>query len=276
MEEGNILLVDFMYLWNRIFFAIGESVDKNYYEHMHGIMEKISKNSFYTSKYIVLDGWHGTDKHKELLPQYKEGRANKEEVYKHINKFVKEASSIYKNLKFVRADNYEADEVIAALAKRFGYVSNKNVYIYSGDKDLLQLLVFPRVHIGMRYTGNFELKPYTEEELQKKMDTVAGAGNLTNIGDLLKFRVFRGDTSDKIPAVIPRFPSKVIIDLISHTWKGVSRFTDDIMGEMISYLPEKYSKQLIDNEEKLWRNWKLMNLQFLPSDKIINEVKRLT
>ena len=48
------------------------------------------------------------------------------------------------------------------------------------------------------------------------------------------------------------------------------------MGEMISYLPEKYSKQLIDNEEKLWRNWKLMNLQFLPSDKIINEVKRLT
>lgn len=270
-----VLLVDFMYLWNRIYYAIGQSGDGDYYAHMKSIMGKLNNNNKYSNKYIILDGLNGTQRQKALLPEYKEGRGSKTEVYKQVEKFVKECSEEFPTLTFLRANNNEADEVIASLAVKFSRLE-KDVYIYSGDKDLLQLLVYPRVHVGANYSGNFELKPFTEEDIQKKMDTIAGAGRLNNIGDLLKFRVFRGDVSDNISSVIPRFPSKVIIDLIANTWPGVTMFTDDVFESMVNYLPEKYSKQLIDNEEKLWRNWELMNLQFLPINDIISEVKRLS
>lgn len=269
-----VLLVDFMYLWNRIYYAVGHD-GGDYYTHMKSIMEKLNNNNKYAKKYVILDGLNGTQRQKALLPEYKEGRGSKTEVYKQVKRFVKECSQEFTSLVFLRANNNEADEVIASLAVKFSRLE-KEVYIYSGDKDLLQLLVYPRVHVGMSYSGNFGLKPFTEEEIQKKMDTVAGAGRLSNIGDLLKFRVFRGDVSDNISPVISRFPSKVIIDLITHTWPEVTMLTEDIFESMVKYLPEKYSKQLIENEEKLWRNWELMNLQFLPINDIISEVKRLS
>ena len=109
MEE-RILLVDFMYLWNRIYYAIGQNQGGDYYEHMKGIMQKISMNSKYVKKYIVLDGINGTQRQKELLPEYKEGRAPKSEVYAKINQFIKECTKLYGNLNFVRANNREADE----------------------------------------------------------------------------------------------------------------------------------------------------------------------
>ena len=55
MEDEKILLVDFMYLWNRIYYAIGQNQGGDYYKHMLGIMEKININPAYNKKYIVLD-----------------------------------------------------------------------------------------------------------------------------------------------------------------------------------------------------------------------------
>lgn len=278
MENEEILLVDFMYLWNRIYYAIGQSENGDYYEHMLGIISKINSNPDYTSKYIVLDGINGTHRQKDLLPEYKEGRAPKKEVYAKIKQFVKESAKNYPNIKFVRANNYEADEVIASLAIIFSK-QNKKVLIYSGDKDLLQLLIYPNVNIGMKYTGNFKLLPFTEDELQKKMDTISN-GAITEVGDILKFRIFRGDSSDKIPAAIPRFPSKLIKELIDNAWKGITKFDDDTFANMVLYLHEndkmKYARQLVDYFNELNRNWELMQLQFVPYKQIVKEVMRLS
>ena len=277
-EDEKILLVDFMYLWNRIYYAIGQKDDGDYYKHMLGIMEKININPSYSKKYIVLDGINGTQRQKELLSSYKEGRAPKAEVYAKINQFVKECTTNYVNLNFIRANNYEADEVIASLAIQLSK-RGKKILIYSGDKDLLQLLVYPNINIGMKYTGNFELHPFTNEELQKKMDTISN-GTISEVGDILKFRVFRGDASDKIPAAIARFPSKIIKELIDNVWTGVTSFNDDIFASMVLYLynnkQEKYSKQLVESFDDVNRNWELMQLQFVPYKKIIREVKRLS
>lgn len=276
MEE-KVLLVDFMYLWNRIYYAIGQNQGGDYYEHMREIIQKISMNPNYVKKYIVLDGMNGTQRQKELLPEYKEGRAPKTEVYAKIKQFVKECTTNYVNLNFVRANNHEADEVIASLAVQFSK-KNKQVFIYSGDKDLLQLLVFPNVHVGMKYTGLFELQPFTDEELKKKMDTISN-GTIDKVGDILKFRVFRGDASDKIPASIPRFPSKLIKELIDNVWNGLTPFSDDIFSDMVLYLynnnKEKYSKQLMESFDSVSRNWDLMQLQFVPYKEIIKETMKL-
>ena len=277
MEDEIVLLVDFMYLWNRIYYAIGQNQGGDYYAHMLGIMEKININSDYNKKYIVLDGINGTQRQKELLSSYKEGRAPKAEVYAKINQFVRECTTNYVNLNFVRANNHEADEVIASLAIKFSK-KNKKVFIYSGDKDLLQLLVYPNISVGMKYTGNFQLQPFSEDELKKKMDTISN-GVLTEVGDILKFRVFRGDASDKIPPAIPRFPSKIIKELIDNVWKGVTSFNDDIFADMVLYLynnnKEKYSKQLVESFDDVSRNWELMQLQFVPYREIIKEVVKL-
>lgn len=273
MEE-RILLVDFMYLWNRIYFAIGQNGDGDYYKHMQGIVEKINNNPNYAKKYIILDGINGTQRQKELLPEYKEGRIGKEEVYSKINQFIKERTSTCVNVTFLRANNHEADEVISTFAKLYSK-KGKQVYIYSGDKDLLQLLVFPNVHVGMKYTGLFELKPFTSEEIQKKMDTISN-GTIDKVGDIVKFRVFRGDASDKIPAAIPRFPSKVIKELIDNVWTGVKPLNRDIIGDMEEYLPEKYSNQITNYKEDIIRNWELMNLQFLPDKAILNDTMKLS
>lgn len=278
MEDEKILLVDFMYLWNRIYYAIGQNQGGDYYKHMLGIMEKININPAYSKKYIVLDGINGTQRQKELLPSYKEGRAPKAEVYAKISQFIKECTINYVNLNFIRANNYEADEVIASLAIKFSK-KNKKVFIYSGDKDLLQLLVYPNVSVGMKYTGNFQLQPFSEEELQKKMDTISN-GTINEVGDILKFRVFRGDASDKIPAAIPRFPSKIIKELINNVWTGVTSFNDDLFANMVLYLynnkQEKYSKQLVESFDDVNRNWELMQLQFVPYKEIIKEVVKLS
>ena len=100
---------------NRIYYAIGQNQGGDYYKHMLGIMEKININPAYSKKYIVLDGVNGTQRQKELLSSYKEGRAPKAEVYARINQFIKECTKNYVNLPFIRANNYEADEVIAKI-----------------------------------------------------------------------------------------------------------------------------------------------------------------
>jgi hypothetical protein len=111
------------------------------------------------------------------------------------------------------------------------------------------------------------------------MDTISN-GVITEIGDILKFRVFRGDASDKIPAAIPRFPSKIIKELIDNVWTGVTSFDDNIFTEMVMYLynnkKEKYSKQLVESFDEINRNWELMQLQFLPYKDIIKEVVKLS
>lgn len=273
MASNAVLLVDFMYLWNRIYYAT-QNQEINYFEHMLKIVEKIHYNTKYTKKYIVLDGENGTQRQKSLLPAYKEGRESKKEVYARINEFVKRCAGNYSDINFVRAQDFEADEIIACLSYVFsekGY----DVTIYSGDKDLLQLLVYPKIQVGVKYTGNFEIQPYTDSELQQKMNTISN-NVITKVGDILKFRIFRGDTSDRIPAAIPRLPSKTIKHIIEESWKGVTPLSEDILDDMEQLLSDKDRKKFSENRLNIFRNWELMQLQFLPYKDIMKKINRLT
>ena len=272
-EQEKILIIDFMYLWNRIYYAT-QNQETNYYEHMLSIIEKVHRNTVYIKKYIVLDGENSICRQKELLPEYKEGRAPKKEVYARINQFVKECAEKYADLQFVRANGYEADEVIACFSYIFSQ-KGKQVLIYSGDKDLLQLLVYPNVYVGIKYTRLFELQPFTDEEIQKKMDIISNK-TLSKVGDILKFRIFRGDTSDSIPAAIPRFPSKTILNIIENTWAGVTPLSARVVNNMEEFLQGKDKEKFRENIPNLYRNWELMQLQFLPREEIMKKVKRLT
>ena len=269
---GSILLIDFMYLWNRLFYAYRESNNPSgYYEHIKGMLKALNNNPRFLKKYIVLDGRNCSQRHKRLLSTYKEGREPKQEIYKRIDELIAELSPVCPNLSFQTAHDYEADEVIASWVKFF---RDYSVYIYSGDKDLIQLTRYGNVFIGDSYSNKEPLAviPFSVAEMEKKTLGVSN-GKFKDYKNILKFRVFRGDSSDNIPPVIPRLRSDVIINLIE-SWDLSAPLNTKTIGDMFNKLPAgKYN--LKEVEESIKRNYLLMNLIHIPYKTILRNVKEL-
>lgn len=270
---GRILLVDFMYLWNRLYYAYSVGKDPSgYYKHIFKMFEALNSNDRFDRKYIILDGVNGCSRQKELLENYKAGRVPKKEVYERINELIEDCRG-FKNLKFMSADNYEADEIIASWAR---YFRKEEVYIYSGDKDLIQLTLYKNVHVGDTYrrTAPLDVIPFTDEELDLKVAKISN-NTLPNHRDILKFRVFRGDASDKIPAAVPRLKSSDIVKFINR-WDIKTPLTKDILKELIDTEEDiKLREKLEEHKGDILRNYELMNLIHLPFKNILEATKCL-
>jgi 5'-3' exonuclease len=105
---------------------------------------------------IVFDGKNGSQKRRQLYPEYKSNRKVKirlnrsEEVEKQDNQLEQLLRLIqyFEILPFtvITLDNTEADDVVAYVAHDYLKEQNSQVFIMSSDKDFLQL-VDDRVHI---------------------------------------------------------------------------------------------------------------------------------
>lgn len=84
--------------------------------------------------------------------------------------------------------DYEADEIIAYLARKFSESGEDKIYIFSDDKDLAQLLEYPNVELITTK------KHYTKEEFEKEYGVVGK--------DWTIVKALSGDPSDNIPQVI--------------------------------------------------------------------------
>ena len=115
---------------------------------------------------------------------------------------IRDLKDILKCVKVVQAEmeNEEADDVIASVVRADGNMD----YIYSSDKDLLQLVKDGSVVVISPKVGRNEEKIYDEEAVRGKF----GVGPK----DLARFLAFRGDTVDNIPGAV-RVHSKVIASL---------------------------------------------------------------
>lgn len=126
---------------------------------------------------IVWDGSNGNARHRKIYSRYKV-RDNEpdREIYSNfefVRDVLKHSCAIQ-----VRLDDYEADDVIAALARRYAG-QGEEVAIYSRDADFLQLAAeFPnRIFCGAA------VKPAVPVEL------------------IRYYKVCVGDKSDKIPGI---------------------------------------------------------------------------
>ena len=128
----------------------------------------------------VWDGPHGSQKRREIFPGYKVGRkAPDTGIYNgfHLTQKALEHTKAVQ----IKVPGYEADDVIALLARRYA-AQGHLVGIYSNDKDMLQLVgEFPK-------------------------NIICGAGGIKGIDPkhIRLFKTWVGDQSDKIPGV-PRF-----------------------------------------------------------------------
>ena len=288
----DLILIDFSWLYNKYYYVAKvrplhtpKELQSNDYlvptirDMVLRFCTLINKSHPTANVMLVLDPPLSSTENYSLCEEYKQNRnkEEKKEVYKRFKDIVGQLSQqLNKKFSFVRALGYEADQVIAYLAETN---QDKNVLIFSGDKDLLQLSYFPNVSISEKYEkGMFLLK--TDDEIFKKFKNNKGEDFTrisTNKKDILKYRVLKGDTSDNLSPVFPRIKDTEIVSIIKDYWiddmsEGlieiiINDIINDIKGDN-----RELAKKLKENKDVWLRNYKMMNLfglKGLPIKKVV-------
>lgn len=147
----------------------------------------------------------------------------------------------------------ESDDLMYALAKNISSLKGfkGEIYIYSGDNDLLQAItenIFVTRYVGNDYPNkidNHTLK--TEEKFLKKFYGVDSY-------HLPYYRSIIGDSSDNIHGVY-RFRKKVASEIAQNTESLDEIFTKDYN------ISEKDLKTIRENEDKIRFNYEVMKLK---------------
>lgn len=202
-----------------------------------------------------LDGY--PKERKELSEDYKDNRESDDfrTLARKCNQAMFEVLN-FLGWKFYKNDNLEADDLIAMRAIKNAN-SNVETIIYSGDKDLCQLMMYPQIKVSNKIEkNNFVFR--TNEEL---IDKVGCTCNL-----LRYYRPFRGDSSDNIKAATPRIQSKILQPMaksiennlmlgltLNESYKKAIADNSDI-------LTAKSKQTLIEGEQAYCINFQLMDL----------------
>ena len=284
-----LILIDFSWLYNRYYYVASynasvreEPVDiRALLERMLIQFLQLAHRSYPGAKiFMALDPATSTLKNKAIFEGYKQNRDKeaKKEVYHFIVDIIKILSAKLDSevFFFIREKLYEADQLLAFMAKKFH--KNHEIIIYSGDKDLLQLTSYPNTFVADKFEhGHFLIK--TNEEIFQKFKNSKGedfSRISTNKRDILKYRSLKGDPSDNLSSVFPRIKDKEIVEIIRNYWVDNQeepltevRVTDIL--EDLAFDNPTLAEKLKENREIWLRNYKIMDL--LHGDDI--EIKRL-
>ena len=209
------------------------------------------KRYFKDDKLIVC--WEGNNNFRlKLDPEYKANRRKKraEGITTHepldFNRVNKFKGFIEMVADTAQHDELEADDVIANLAEK--YCQTERVVIYSGDKDLLQLVrnkPFPVIQVRLyKYREN----PWTIRRVKEKYNGLSPS-------QLATYFALVGDVSDNIPGV-RRVRSGPICSAIleGYTGSNIADFELFSTNEIFS-LEQHYESGRFD------KNMKLVTLQ---------------
>lgn len=161
-------------------------------------------------------------KRSKIYPEYKAGRKKPpEDFYAQI--------PILQNIlhefgiPFIETDNYEADDIIATLAKQIAERPDCEAYLISSDLDMLQLLA-PNVEMWALKTGLTKVEEYTPATFEAKYGL--------KVEQFLDLKSLQGDSSDNIPGVAGVGP-KTATDLLKKygTLERIYENLDEIMAE---------------------------------------------
>ena len=170
---------------------------------------------------VVFDPKGGTFRHK-MYPEYKAQREETPEDIRFAVPYIKKIIEGYR-IPVIEVENYEADDVIGTLAKRYGS-EDIEVYMMTPDKDYAQL-VAEHIYMYKPQTGDRPFEILGVEEVCKKY----GIEHPEQVIDLLGLM---GDSSDNIPGC-PGVGEKTAVKLISQfgSVEGLLASTDELKGK---------------------------------------------
>lgn len=259
-----ILIIDFMNVWSRYYYIFGEDTPSIF---RTKFMEKLV-NSKYNEIFVILEGTNSLEWAKKYYDQYKANRSSKNSkpLTSALGTLKSYAREFSPRVKFFRNNNCEADHVISALVAQ--YHAKSDIFILSNDKDLLQLMAYPSVKVGIKFTGNVDIIPPTKVESLKRFSIPS----LDSFDKIIKYRIFKGDKSDNIPPAIPRMQTALITKLINACWDKQEELSEEILDSMESMLAGSIlGERFRTGREALMRNWNLMQLTYLQPSSILKE-----
>lgn len=206
-------------------------------------LEEILKNEKPSHVAVAFDPPAPNFRHK-MYPEYKATRDETPEDIKKSVPYIKDILAAYK-IPVVTVENYEADDVIGTLAKRF--VSEDNViYMMTPDKDFAQLVEKNILLYKPARSGN-AAEILGVDEINKKF----GIDHPEKVIDIL---ALWGDSSDNVPGV-PGVGQKTAPKLISKfkSIENIYKNIDKLVG--------KQKQSFIENEDQVYLSRKLVTIE---------------
>ena len=272
-----MILIDFSWLYNKYYYVASYSTAQNggapeevpdvMLTMLYQFLKLIGKCYPGDKVIMALDAPTRTLHNFKIFDGYKQQRNKeaKKEVHAPLEDTVKKLASVLnpKLFYFMRAKQYESDQILAFITKK--YCGKKEIIIYSGDKDLLQLTAYPNVFVSDKFEkGAFLIK--TDEEIFQKFKNSRGDDFTrisTNKKDILKYRVLKGDTSDNLSPVFPRIKDKEVMDIVKNYWIDEEVLTEERIKDIVEDLrgDNAVLANKLEASKDVWlRNYQIMDL----------------
>jgi DNA polymerase I len=236
-KTNKLVLVDGNSIAYRAFFALPLlNNDKGVYTNaVYGFTQmllKILEDEKPSHMLVAFDAGKTTFRHK-TFGEYKGGRQKTPPELSEQFPFIRQLLDAFK-IKRYELENYEADDIIGTLASHAAD-GNWDVKVFTGDKDLLQL-VTPDVEVVLTRKGITEVESYTVEQVNERYGITPD--------QIIDMKGLMGDPSDNIPGV-PGVGEKTAIKLIKE-YGSVEKVLESI--QQIS--GAKLKERLTENKDQ--------------------------
>lgn len=236
--KNKLVLIDGNSIAYRAFFALPLlNNDKGVYTNaVYGfttMLLKVIDEEKPTHMLVAFDAGKTTFRH-QTFQEYKGGRQKTPPELSEQFPLIRELLDAFQ-VKRYELENYEADDIIGTLAKQVSAEDEWEVKIYSGDKDLLQL-VSPKVTVALTRKGISNVDTYDETVVHEKYGITPK--------QIIDMKGLMGDPSDNIPGV-PGVGEKTAIKLLKE-FGSVEKLLHSI--EKVS--GKKLKENLTENKEK--------------------------
>ncbi|QDP40833.1 DNA polymerase I [Radiobacillus deserti] len=243
MSTNKLVLIDGNSIAYRAFFALPLlNNDKGVYTNaVYGfttMLLRILENENPTHVLVAFDAGKTTFRHK-TYSEYKGGRQKTPPELSEQFPLLRELLDAF-HIPYYQLENYEADDIIGTLAKQ-GEKDKWDIRVFSGDKDLLQL-VSDQVEVHVTRKGISEVDTYTPSFLLEKMEITPE--------QVIHMKALMGDNSDNIPGV-PGVGQKTAVKLLKDfkTVEGVYDHLDEVSGKKLKEKLEIHKEDAFMSKE---------------------------
>lgn len=259
---NKLILVDGNSIAYRAFFALPLlNTDKGVYTNaVYGfttMLLKILEDEQPTHMLVAFDAGKTTFRHKT----FKEYKGTRQKTPPELSEQLPVMRDLLKafNIAYFEVEDYEADDIIGTLSTQAAKDTDWNVKVYTGDKDLLQL-VTEKVHVSLTKKGITNVDTYDLSLVDEKYGITPA--------QIIDMKGLMGDSSDNIPGV-PGVGEKTALKLLKQyeTVEGVYESIEDISGK-------KLKENLVQNKEQAFMSKELATIMIeAPVDVKLEELK---